>query len=59
MAGIKGQKWSTDRPDRKIKTSTAIKTDVFKKLEKLSKKNKWSISSTISNIIEEYFNGKR
>ena len=58
MAGKKGQKWSTDRPDPKIQTSVSMKPDVLKKINDIADENRWSVSATIEFICEKWINEK-
>ena len=54
MSGIKGQKWGTDRPDPRIKKSVSLKVEYYKIIEKMALEKRWTISSTIEFVVEEY-----
>jgi len=55
MPGVKGQKWSVNRPEPKIKINTAVDKDIADKVQKIAVEKRWSISSTVAFILEEYF----
>lgn len=55
MAGKKGMKWKKGKKES-VKVNSQIEKDYFRKIKKIADKKKWTLSSTIREIIEEYFN---
>lgn len=58
MTGKKGQKWNTDRPAPRVKSSVSLKPELFDRVKEIADDRRWTVSATIEYIIEEYFKGE-
>ncbi len=56
MTGKKGMKWDTDRKPQKVQVAGRVDKTIEDKLRGLAEKNRWTVSSTVAYILEEYFN---
>jgi len=55
MPGVKGMKWSIDRPPKKVPCSTALRPYLYYKIKQLSRTKRWPVSVSIEYIIEQYY----
>ena len=55
MAGKKGQKWATDRPEPRKKLNINIKPELYDKIQEKAELRKWTMSHTIEELLNETF----